>query len=124
MRSCICLPSAKAFFGFAARHSLQDIEERGYETDRPERCISELIRRLLEKEEFPHEIGLFLGYPPEDVRGFMENGTADCKCVGCWIVCGDSEAAQKLFTQYKKCTDIYCTLFSEGKSIEWLTVAI
>lgn len=100
------------------------LKERGYETDTPERCISELIRRLREKEDFPHEIGLFLGYPPEDVQGFIENRAADCKCVGCWKVYGDADTAQKLFAQYKKCTDIYCTLFSKGKSIERLTVAV
>ena len=34
---------------------------------------SRLIKRLNEDAEFPHEIGLFPGYPPEDVRGFIEN---------------------------------------------------
>ena len=100
------------------------LQECGYETSHPERYIPELIRRLHEKEEFPHEIGLFLGYPPEDVRGFMENKAADCKCVGCWKVYGDADSAQKLFAQYKKYTELYCTLFSKGKSIEWLTVAV
>ena len=28
--------------------------------------------------EFPHEVGLFLGYPPEDVRGFIENHAKFC----------------------------------------------
>ena len=37
------------------------------------RCIVKLIGRLQENEGFPHEIGLFLGYPPEDVLGFIEN---------------------------------------------------
>ncbi len=100
------------------------LKERGYETDTPERCISELIRRLREKEDFPHEIGLFLGYPPEDVQGFIENRAADCKCVGCWKVYGDADTAQKLFAQYKKCTDIYCALYASGSSIERLTVAV
>ena len=30
-----------------------------------------LIARLRECDSFPHEIGLFLGYPPADVKGFM-----------------------------------------------------
>lgn len=100
------------------------LRERGYESAVPERCIIELMRRLGENEDFPHEIGLFLGYPPEDVQGFIENRSADCKCVGCWKVYGDAAAAQKLFAKYKKCTDIYCTLFSKGRSIERLTVAV
>lgn len=100
------------------------LRERGYESTMPERCIIELMRRLSENEDFPHEIGLFLGYPPEDVQGFIENRAEDCKCVGCWKVYGDADTAQKLFARYKKCTDVYCALFSEGKSIERLTVAV
>ena len=35
----------------------------GYLDESPERCIVNLIRRF-QGEEFPHEIGLFLSYPP------------------------------------------------------------
>ena len=100
------------------------LKEYGYETSAPEQCIIKLIKRLEENGEFPHEIGLFLGYPPEDVRGFIENHGADCKCVGCWKVYGDADAAQRLFAKYKKCTDIYCTMFANGRPIERLTVAV
>ena len=96
--------------------------EQGYDVERPACCIPRLIRRLRERGAFPHEVGLFLGYPPEDVRGFIE-GRARCKCVGCWKVYGDAEAAQRLFCKYKKCTQIYCALFSQGSSIERLAVA-
>ena len=100
------------------------LEERGYQHTAPDRCIVRLIQRLSESEEFPHEIGLFLGYPPEDVCGFIENKADTCKCVGCWKVYGDEDAAKKLFAKYKKCTDVYCTLFANGRSIERLTVAV
>lgn len=101
----------------------QLLQERGYCTETSERCVVHLIRRLCEYEEFPHEIGLFLGYPPEDVCGFIENRAEDCKCVGCWKVYGDADAAQKTFAKYKKCTDVYCAQYAKGKSIERLTVA-
>ncbi|MGN0493264.1 MAG: DUF3793 family protein [Acutalibacteraceae bacterium] len=100
------------------------LEERGYQFNAPDRCIVRLIQRLSESEEFPHEIGLFLGYPPEDVCGFIENKADTCKCVGCWKVYGDEYAAKKLFAKYKKCTNIYCTMFAKGRSIERLTVAV
>ncbi len=100
------------------------LEERGYQFETPERCIVRLIQRIRESEEFPHEIGLFLGYPPEDVCGFIENKADACKCTGCWKVYGDVDAAQKLFAKYKKCTDIYCTMFAKGRSVERLTVAV
>ncbi|MCM1365473.1 MAG: DUF3793 family protein [Faecalibacterium sp.] len=100
------------------------LQERGYDTNKANCCILELIKRLKKNEDFPHEIGLFLGYPPEDVQGFIENRAADCKCVGCWKVYGDAESAQKLFAKYKKCTDVYCTMFANGRSVERLTVAV
>lgn len=111
-------------------HDLRDntayrlLEERGYEPAKPERCIARLIQRLSGSDEFPHEIGCFLGYPPEDVCGFIENGAKGCKYVGCWKVYGDVDAAKKTFAKYKKCTDVYCTLFEQGKSVERLTVAV
>lgn len=95
----------------------------GYPAEAPGRCIVRLVRRLSECGEFPHEIGLFLGYPPEDVGGFMENRACNCKCCGCWKVYGDAEAAQKTFAKYKKCTQVYCAQHANGKSIERLTVA-
>ncbi len=95
----------------------------GYGGKTPERCVSELMRRLRQDENFPHEIGLFLGYPPEDVKGFIENKACHCKCKGCWKVYGDVNEAQKIFARYKKCTAIYCKLFANGRSLEKLTVA-
>lgn len=99
------------------------LREKGYCTESPERCVVQLIDRLGSYNEFPHEIGLFLGYPPEDVYGFMEDRSKDCKCIGCWKVYGDVKTAQRTFAKYKKCTDVYCRQYANGKSIERLTVA-
>lgn len=99
------------------------LNERGYCVETPERCILQLSKRICENEEFPHEVGLFLGYPPEDVCGFIENKAEGCKCVGCWKVYGDEETAQKTFAKYKKCTRVYCEQYAKGISVERLTVA-
>lgn len=101
----------------------QLLKERGYCIDTSAKCVVHLIKRLCEYKEFPHEIGLFLGYPPEDVCGFIENRADGCKCVGCWKVYGDVEAAQKTFAKYKKCSDVYAVQYANGRSIERLTVA-
>lgn len=98
------------------------LKERGYTDSSPERCILHLISRLRNSNEFPHEIGLFLGYPPEDVHGFIENKPDSCKCVGLWKVYGDAEAAQLTFAKYRRCTDVYTRHWSEGKPLEKLTV--
>ena len=97
------------------------LNELGYDCDRPERCIAHLAQKLKSGAEFPHEIGLFLGYPPEDVSGFINRGK--CKLTGAWKVYGDKSRAEKTFAQYKKCTRIYSELFHKGRSVERLTVA-
>ncbi len=99
------------------------LTKRGYSTNNCGKCLARLIKRLSEGDEFPHEIGLFLGYPVDDVKGFIENKAACAKCVGCWKVYGDEDRAQKLFHQYRKCTRIYEKLWSEGKALQKLAVA-
>lgn len=101
----------------------QILRNHGYHTEDCGKCILRLMRRVRSEAEFPHEIGLFLGYPPEDVCGFIENKACNCKCVGCWKVYGDEETARKRFDLYKKCTRIYCEQWARGKDIERLTVA-
>lgn len=102
-----------------ASHILQAC---GYQHTCPKRCLVTLMDRLQTEEEFPHEIGLFLGYPSEDVAGFMKQGARSCKCSGCWKVYGDETHARKCFEQYIKCTKIYENKWSEGKSVAALTV--
>lgn len=102
------------------------LKEYGYEPENPNRCVVCLINKLRLSEEFPHEIGLFLGYPPEDVKGFINSKSEHCECkyVGCWKVFGDEEKAIKIFNKYKKCTDVYCSQWQMGRSVEKLTVAV
>lgn len=99
------------------------LSQSGYDTRCCQRCIVELIKKIRHQDEFPHEIGLFLGYPPEDVRGFMENQAHNQKCTGCWKVYGDVESATKTFHRYHACTKAYVDMVRKGKSIEQLTIA-
>ncbi len=96
----------------------------GYSEIDPAKSVTELMRRVNASGDFPHEIGLFLSYPPEDVLGFMENGGRDHKCVGTWKVYGDEDAAKRTFSRYKRCTDLYCRLYRDGRcSLEQLAIA-
>ena len=88
----------------------------------PEKCLVRLVKRLQENDGFSHEIGLFLGYPPVDVKGFMENPRQGVKCVGFWKVYGDKEQAERTFSRYRKCTETYKREISSGKSLEQLIV--
>lgn len=98
------------------------LSELNYPLPCPQRCIVRLMNRLTEADTFPHEIGLFLGYPPEDVLGFLSDPTA-CKFSGCWKVYGDVSAAKTCFEAYRKCTQTCCSLLARGFSLEQLATA-
>ena len=108
-----------------ADSAAQDIlRECGYgKCSRAESCLSCLIGRLRNNADFPHEVGLFLGYPPEDVQGFIDHHARDFKLSGLWKVYGDEAYARAAFAKYKKCTDIYCRSWRAGSSLERLAVA-
>lgn len=85
--------------------------------------LSRLKERLLNNRDFPHEIGLFLGYPVEDVWGFIVNEGKNFCCSGCWKVYCNQCEKEKLFHRYKKCGAVYLRLFQNGRSVWQLTVA-
>ncbi len=100
------------------------LKQAGYDDLRLGRCVRCLIERLEKREDFPHEIGLFLSYPPEDVQGFIDNGAKNYKRVCAWKVYGDEESAQRTFEEYRKCTESYCRSYRAGRTLEELAVAI
>ena len=71
----------------------------------------------------PHEIGVFLGYPLEDVLGFIENGGRNCLSCGCWKVYSNECAALEAFARFEKCKAVYQRLFASGCPLTRLTVA-
>jgi len=93
------------------------LDQAGYPNCQVLPCLRELRRRLESGTGFPHEIGLFLGYPPEDVQGFICHQGRGCKLTGCWKVYGDPCAAQKCFDGYRRCTAICRERFRQGADI-------
>lgn len=96
------------------------LKDRGYCTEASDKCVVHLIRRISELEDFPHEVGLFLGYPPEDVSGFISN--RECKYSGLWKVYGDVNAAQERFDTYKRCTEDFSKQYASGCTLDNLAV--
>ena len=98
------------------------LSEKGYDVGNCEKCVAEVAGHLKHDAQFPHEIGLFLGYPPEDVHGFIYHRYEGCTCIGDWRVYGDAEAAKERFARFRKCKEVYRRLWAEGSSVEALTV--
>lgn len=115
---------AQLFSDLESGDAARILSECGYAGLSPRACLGELFRRLCRgKEAFPHEVGLFLGYPPEDVEGFIHKRRPH-KCVGYWTVYGDEEKAKRCFTKFRKCTDVYVRQFHKGYTLDRLTVAV
>lgn len=102
--------------------ALSILSKKLYPTENAQSCVAELIKRLNTQEEFPHEIGLFLGYPSADVEGFIENKAKGAKCVGTWKVYSDEENARKKFALYKKCKKVYEAAYEKHNSFDRLVV--
>ncbi|MEM1484159.1 DUF3793 family protein [Oscillospiraceae bacterium PP1C4] len=85
--------------------------------------LEHLKVRLADSKDFPHEIGLFLGYPLEDVLGFWKHKGKNYKLSGYWKVYSEPESAQQLFTRYDRCRDALCKRVSQGLSISRLFCA-
>lgn len=97
----------------------------GYDTAAP--CgalLRQLSGRLRGCPEFPHEIGVFLGYPLEDVLGFIKNRGKNYTCCGCWKSYGDPVQARRRFSSYRACTAAYKCRYANGMSVAQLTAAI
>ena len=90
----------------------------GYNIDSSlDEMIARLKERFFHKTEFPHEIGLFLGYPIEDVKGFRKFGGSGCKMCGYWKVYDDVEQARRIFDSYDKCREFTAAQIRAGYSI-------
>ena len=94
----------------------------GYGDTSPDGVLAFLRQRLAESPCFPHEIGVFLGYPLSDVIAFMRDGGRGCRCSGCWKAYTNECEAMRIFQRYKACRAAYQTLFRAGWPLERLTV--
>lgn len=78
--------------------------------------LEQLSQKIKSNNDFPHEIGIFLGYPIEDVIGFIRFKGAKFKISGYWKVYGDENKAKYLFDSYTNCKNNLCFEYNNGKS--------
>lgn len=98
--------------------------EIGYKDSRNvSNAIKQLKKRIMFSGEFPHEIGLFLGYPLADVKSFIEKKGRDFVLCGEWKVYHDEQMAQCLFHKLNTCRRKYMELFLGGNSLYDMTVS-
>ena len=114
---------ARLLEDLASREARALLSRYGYPMEEGlDALLDHLSRRTADRAEFPHEIGLFLGYPLCDVLGYIKNRGQNSKLTGWWQVYGDEAEAARLFSRFRKCRDVYSRLWSEGRSVQQLTV--
>ena len=57
------------------------------------------------EQDFPHELGILLGYPVNDVLAYMENHGENYKYCGYWKVYHNLDQAMKMFDLYNRVRD-------------------
>ena len=78
--------------------------------------LAELFGRLAHSGLFPHEVGLFLGYPLADVIGFETRHTP-CQYTGSWMVYRNVAAACQKMRMYRECSRRCCKLLDMGMDV-------
>lgn len=87
----------------------------GYpETVSVEEALDILSSRISCGQEFPHEIGVFLDYPIEDVKGFILHKGQNFKLCGYWKVYENVDRSRKVFEKYDWCRSYLCNKLDRG----------
>lgn len=73
---------------------------------------------MTEGGSFPHELGLLLGYPVEDVLGFVENRGQNYLYSGYWKVYGNVAEAKATFARYLEAKEQMIRMVSAGMEIK------
>lgn len=79
------------------------LRELGYPDTRDLTDYLVYLTRRYHLGDYPHEIGIFLGYPAHDVKGYIENGGRDWLACRYWKVYDDPEGAAAQFCLIDHC---------------------
>lgn len=96
----------------------------GYAENTVPYALKRLGERIRECDQFPHEIGLFLSYPLDDVKAFIQFGSKCCKCSGYWCVYTDEQKAKRAFARFDRCRHCYHRRYQRGTPLERLALAM
>jgi hypothetical protein len=79
------------------------LERQGYLQPADLQAALQQLRNRVQDGAFPHEIGIFLGYPLKDVLGFMGEIRLTFSSQGPWKIYGDPAPSQEVACRYRQC---------------------
>lgn len=74
-------------------------------------------RYMNERKDFPDEIGIFFGYPIEDVKAYIENAGKNYKRCGYWKVYCNVERAEQTFHVFRCVREAAIQAVLAGKAL-------
>ncbi|NFA61907.1 DUF3793 family protein [Clostridium sporogenes] len=83
------------------KYNLEFLQEIGYKDFSSEKSFLFKLKSRF-KDTCPHEIGIFLGIPIEEVKSFMEDPKRECIYCGYWKVYNNIQKAKEQFTTYDR----------------------
>lgn len=97
------------------------MNQQGYKNLEIHEILDQVSNRYREFKnntgEFPHELGILLGYPLSDVIGFIENKGQNSLYTGYWKVYSNVSQALMTFLEYTKAKEIVERELNRGLSI-------
>lgn len=121
-KAFIFLYKEKELEGYLSKKKVKEtLNKIGYQTYRWDSIQASFQKRyreyMLYGAAFPHELGLLLGYPVEDVDGFIINGGKNHLYSGYWKVYDNVPEKLKLFQSFEKARETMVLLIFGGLSI-------
>lgn len=103
------------------------LREWGYEEDTLEKMLMKFSQRFRQYRKdrnlpFPHEMGVFLGYPMADVKGFIKYEGKNYLYCGYWKVYENVEDRKELFRTYEEIRKVFVEEARKGKNLWQITM--
>lgn len=105
---------------FKNKNIIHFLKSYGYEGTNIEDYICYLKYRFELLNSTPHEVGVFLGYPLNDVKCFIKFKGKNFKLCGCWKAYDNIENCSKKFRDYKIYKEIFTYLYHHDYPLESL----
>lgn len=91
------------------------LQKAGYQREASvDQLLAELKQRITDRNSFPHEIGLFIGYPAKDVAAFMGLVKLPFTCQALWKIYGNPDRSLHLAEHFRCCRQRMSRLLASG----------
>lgn len=96
----------------------------GYVQDKSVNKALDILKTRYTLFKCPHELGIFLGYPLDDVQDFINCSHKKCLTCGYWKVYNSVEKAERIFTIFDQAKDFAADNIIKGKKAKELSLTL